>query len=218
MFRRSGDPQDLASDEDKLADLKKRLLTAIDAYIRKAESKTVKVSCTNSEYYRLHLSRGEEGVARAKRYSSFIEAHENYKELIDKLYSDIKNSVKVQEGNTITSKTTKLFECGYEYARATISGYIYPGSAASEPEPQVDQTPTLGTSEILTLEFARVLCQHLDLNPRNELLLKELTEVNPEAAKAYDASELKRIISAIDKFMEAQAASLESSAPAANLQ
>lgn len=218
MFRQSGEPQDLASDEVKLADLKKRLLTAIDAYIRKAESKTVKVSFANPESKRLHLSRGGEGVARAKRYSSFIEAHENYNELFDKLYSDIKDSVKVQEGNTITSKTTKLFECGYEYARATISGYIYPGSVASDPEPEVDQMPTLGTSEILTLEFARVLCQHLDLNPRNELLLKELTEVNPEAAKAYDASELKRIITAIDKFMEVQATSLESSAPVANRQ
>lgn len=217
MFRQSGEAQDLTSDEVKLADLKKRLLTAIDAYIRKSE-KTVKVSFRNPESYRLHLSRGEEGVARAERYKKFITEHENYNELIEKLYSDIKDSVKVQEGNTITCKATKLFESGYDYARAKISGYIYPGSAASEPEPEVDQTPTLGTSEILTLEFARVLCQHFDLNPRNESLLKELTEVNPEAAKGYDACELKRIITAIDKFMETKAASLESSVPAANIQ
>lgn len=206
MLRRSGDSQDIASDESKLADLKKRLLIAIEAYLRKAETKTVKVSIANPESFRLHVMRGEEGVARAKRYQDFIVPHDSYNALVEKLIADIKDAVKTQEANTLKAKTTEFLSWGYEYTRAKISGYMYPASSENEAAPRdVEQPLSLGNSEALTLEFARVLCQHLDLNPRNAEIVKELSEVNPEAAKAYEAAELKRIIAAIDKFMESSA-------------
>lgn len=207
MLHRSGDPQNLASDEDKLVDLKTRLNIAIEDYLRKAENKTVKFSISNPQSYRLHVMRGEEGVSRAKRYQEFITAHSSYPALVDKLIADIKDAIKAQEESTLQAKASVFLSRGYEFTVAKIYGYMNSTSSESDAVQDNEEQPlSLGNSEALTLEFARVLCYHLNLNPRNAEIVKELSEVNPEAAKKYEAAELMRIMAAIDKFMEPPAA------------
>lgn len=205
MLRRSGEAEDNAADVAKLDELKKRLLNAIDAYLLKAESKTVKVSIANPQNFRLHVMRGEDGVARAKRYRDYISNHKVYNELVEKLVADIKDAYKTQQEYTLKVKTTELLSWTYDYARSAMSGYWNGASSESETALKDEEKPlSLGNSEALTLSLAKAICEHLDLNPRNEMLVKELSAVNPDAAKAYEASELMRIIVVIDKFMESK--------------
>lgn len=206
MQARSQEERNQDSSADKLAELKKRLIAAIDEYLAKAERKPVKVSVANAEGYRLHYMRGEEGKKRAVKYKAFITECADYEEMVKTVLQHLKCAAELQEQGVV-AKATAFLATGYEYSRSVIAGYLGTASSDATPAENDEDEPTLGNSEALSLDLARVLCAHLDLNPRNEEVIQELSAVNPAAAKAYEASELKRIIAAVDKYLENNARS-----------